>query len=1101
MKNKIFLLIFILSFLFPIFVFSGEPHCTTRNYTEFAATKEGCGDTEIKQKECTEVCCDGSCNKSCGPEETISICNPWQKPKRESGASVTAWSEEDINCVPDPECFPALFVDEFRDGRGKVDPSKIHLPVKFVSYISTPGYTGWGLSCGPNQISIKILPAGISRTVGIEKFFSEYHERNTPSDRERLDQLWSSGNLGELAGFLKNFTNDDSLDDSQGTMDIKENDYQKGNVLASSSQETTSYEKYAKLKRALQYPELRKQIEYFIFLKESIEISEYFKNNPDPITGETIDQAYCGYYGGRNPRIGIGNSEPLQTVKITYSPSQDREVGPCKIPINATNTVLLAYCRDGNCSPNFGATSFHTVDAPEPIGILAFKKDDIEEIRDERNEKEIKTSFSTKVSRWVDPDWNGPEAVKIPPELGGDFVDFQFCGQEKIKTLNSPFDFRALYVGKKMIFDSTAGCPKDPELEEIEEALPKTCVSTKEKCICDEKPQWCKIDCGFIKWDEGWDICHPIQRPESLRIDFNEPYLQGKNKEDDLPSSTSCPPYYPFAAEWNVNLASKEEIKLDWIDDPYYKVSSVDLPFPEKLWKWDLRLQYFPASPIINVWQVKYKNSQHWSQKWHFVLGTDVPLKAEEEKIGEKIYKTIFKKIDSDYFRSTIRFDPLYHPLEDGDRNLVFNRLQKLVFSFLPRTLSYKIEIKNKNGNSLKFLPIFVHLRYRKLILNQIKSFNLWEIWPCLKDPPDAQPSNEVRLNKEFSISISPSKDEWGNETLFKVTIYTKTTGAPPKNLAPPPPDPAKVPRDFTFDPVPGAASYLIEINGEKYQSINVPGKEEKPAKYFANLKTEGDYKWKVRSCADQCSTTTEEYLHCGTPSEEVKFHGCPLPPPPPISPSLGETFLKGSNVSLNWERVTCNDAKIYYQLIVSYTPSQDEKNCKAEKIVDGEILEENGYLLSNLNCLGSYFWQVRTCLDKECKEAGNWLTGQFFNISLNLPPKGGGEFGGVGTCKKIAPDCPPEGCGLSEIPKLIFNILNCLLWTGIPILIIIGIGTTGFTLIFLSGNVKLVERIKEIWRGIGIGTLIMLFGWTILNLIFTILGWKESFGKWWNPM
>ena len=1121
-------------------------------WKEYKAERPGCGDVLIWRRECRWVCencitTDGeevcaSWKKEC-PQNKVkraAICNPWQKPKRDG--NVTQWREKKIKCKADPECFGQIAVKEFRDGRGKVTSTEIHLPTKFYFEIPTPDKTGWGLSCGPN--SLLVQTKDFSRILNIKEAFSTESTFYATSDRAILDELWAGNDFEELANFLIQFTGDSSLKANSGEMKIKANVAKSQdtqiNVEYSSNTKITLHRPYEKLKRAKEEKEIKKQIEYFIHFLEELDIKRYFQRAPHPLTGETIDTTYCGHLGGRHPKLT--KAETLLVSKNIYSPSQDRKVGPCTIEEGKENFVRLKFCLDTKCGPDqVPEVPFATVNAPEPIGILAFKRDKIDWLVAINPLTGLKKNvfWGAKITRWIDTDWNGDGWPEIPKEEA-DFIDFQFCGQDQIDLFKSPFSFRALYRGKKLIFDPGKGCPKDPELAELEERAPESCVDVNEPCICDEKPQWCEIECGKVAWID-LDICHPVQNPESLRIPVGEiPNIEEfirKNRSDEEPRD--CTSSYPFLSVYGLFLAETEEISLDWPDDPYYGV--LDITYPIDLWKWDLHglMQYFPASPILNIWQVQKTDEKYWSQKWHFKLTTKVPLKQKEQPIWLGLLKAEIVPMEVKDFQETIAFLPEYLPVFNENGEIVFNRLQHLEFKPTPRTLSFKIKIccPLAGGECLKFPPIFTHLRYRKLpgiLQSQLKNFTFWEVWPCLKYPGcrKGESINKFRLDRPYTFHISPCVDEWGKVCIWDVKLNIRSTGAVPKNLSPPPPDLTKVPRFLKVDPVAGAVSYILEINHkELFYGKTVgecednkckdpeTGEEKECEKGYCpekemfwmkmDLKEENKYKWRIRSCADFCSLIDKkEYLHCGEYSEPVEFLGCKFSPPSlPSSPEIAKTFLPGS-VLLSWEKVSCYESPIFYQLKVAYAKSAREKREGCQKMHNKDIidtiLQTPQFTLSNLSCYGTYYWQIRACLDPDCeKETGRWSPVWYFNIAPELPPGGaGGGFWGLGTCKKLAPDCGLKGCTIKDIPKLIFNILNCLLWTGFPVLIILGIAATGFVLILFATRAELLERIREMWRGILIGGVIMFFAWTLLNIIFLILGWrKEIFGDWWNPL
>jgi hypothetical protein len=51
----------------------------------------------------------------------------------------------------------------------------------------------------------------------------------------------------------------------------------------------------------------------------------------------------------------------------------------------------------------------------------------------------------------------------------------------------------------------------------------------------------------------------------------------------------------------------------------------------------------------------------------------------------------------------------------------------------------------------------------------------------------------------------------------------------------------------------------------------------------------------------------------------------------------------------------------------------------------------------------------------------------------------------------------------------------------------------TGVRIYFSFGSSEVIERVKSIWKAVGIGWLVMLLSWTIVNLIgktFKLPGW-----------
>ncbi|MEM2174831.1 MAG: hypothetical protein QXI58_04335, partial [Candidatus Micrarchaeia archaeon] len=346
--------------------------------------------------------------------------------------------------------------------------------------------------------------------------------------------------IGALADFLFQFTEDSSLKSSSGGYLIVSSQAPSPDILNRLSStsvipwahslnlKTTSGVNYEKLKRALwgrlspsefnydlyhiEVLQRRKQIEYFIHFKECKETKD-----PKSKIGKKIkelSEKYCGKYNGRDPSLSVTDlvndlRKAEEEVAFLYSPSQDKEVGPCKIKTNVNTgnsprghffTIELSaeisklnYCTSGSIGSKFYLVN----NTPEPIGILVFRiydpgywdtrnytinfsptsTDSFSLSRNQVVQKifwEFSTSstssysfFRAVIERWVDPDWNGPDFLDVAkthvkaneknftipsylPIAGADFVDFQFCTQDQ-PTINLGFQIRNQYRGEILL--------------------------------------------------------------------------------------------------------------------------------------------------------------------------------------------------------------------------------------------------------------------------------------------------------------------------------------------------------------------------------------------------------------------------------------------------------------------------------------------------------------------------------------------------------------------------------------------------------------------------------------------------------------------------
>jgi len=336
-----------------------------------------------------------------------------------------------------------------------------------------------------------------------------------------------------------------------------------------------------------------------------------------------------------------------------------------------------------------------------------------------------------------------------------------------------------------------------------------------------------------------------------------------------------------------------------------------------------------------------------------------------------------------------------------------------------------------------------------------------------------------------------------------------------------------------------------------------------KKSELDADLRKNGYYYYKIKTCADDCDEKDQNSisLQCGTSHTKV-FYGCRLDPPTNVSPKSGQQFLStevqegGEPIALSWDKIPCKDApELYYEYKVKYSNPVDCQKIKKvlrQKCEDIQASPECKNLLDDstvvlphdsrdpdpvhktylikssnsdtspislppfsLKCLGGYTWEMRACLvydwpSNTCwkQEAGAWSSLGYFDGSFNVVleksaqlPQGGSGFG---TCQDLIPSCN-NGCTAADLPKiavgLIANVINCILWTLFPLGLFGLVLYTGIVFYFALGAPETLERVKLIWKAGGKGFLWMFFAWTILNIIFQVLGWqKGTFGDWFNP-
>jgi len=398
-------------------------------------------------------------------------------------------------------------------------------------------------------------------------------------------------------------------------------------------------------------------------------------------------------------------------------------------------------------------------------------------------------------------------------------------------------------------------------------------------------------------------------------------------------------------------------------------------------------------------------------------------------------------------------------------------------------------------------------------------------------------------------------KYENGSSKIYGFLLKSRITGKPPsfpfeeETSGPPPPKKIRIPHYFNWDASLGAASYWLKIEEkEVFHPDLLEVKTLKSNKWIDWLKEDTPYYWQVKTCADLCQKKDENFLQCGEWSEKIgPFIGYYLDPPSEML--SGIQFLPDEEITLWWKPIAkgtdCTHLKITYKGgifekrkdCIEKAMSTPEGYILLDQILKGnvdgkfviqkdlfptstEIYEDKTTGVRTNICLGNYYYQLRYCTGEdcykkkeeckkpeeckkeggnyldcvdcyysaECKEAGPWSYLSSFEIVTRKYGMGGG--GGFGTCKNIIP-CTK--CNFSDIPKIISNIISCVLWTLSPIAMVLLLLYTGIRIYFSFGSPEAIESAKSIWKAVGIGWLIMLFSWLIVNLIgkaFKMPGW-----------
>ncbi len=327
-----------------------------------------------------------------------------------------------------------------------------------------------------------------------------------------------------------------------------------------------------------------------------------------------------------------------------------------------------------------------------------------------------------------------------------------------------------------------------------------------------------------------------------------------------------------------------------------------------------------------------------------------------------------------------------------------------------------------------------------------------------------------------------------------------KTTGEPPTEFTITPKEPGgariALPATFGWNDVPGAASYVLRL-GEQ-QSLNTIPKVQN-SRLVVDYPTiapnagfpEAVFFWSVRTCADKAS------FQCGAWSEFQPFVFAPLQAPAVLEPTSTQTEFFGKSTAFKWTKDFGSNFFTYQLNFLGPSAEEKSPSCQTPRPVAEGFTEQTNTPL-RLRCLGQYEFGVNACIDKTCEVAGPQETQQFSVEKFE------GKAGGLIPCDANN-DNPAtiglderEPCELKHLFLLVHNLVDFALWKLSLVLLIAMTAFTGFTVYTSFGGMEVTSRVKSIWRAVGIGFLILLFSWFLLNLLLGVVGFQVNvFGKW----
>ena len=332
--------------------------------------------------------------------------------------------------------------------------------------------------------------------------------------------------------------------------------------------------------------------------------------------------------------------------------------------------------------------------------------------------------------------------------------------------------------------------------------------------------------------------------------------------------------------------------------------------------------------------------------------------------------------------------------------------------------------------------------------------------------------------------------DDWS--PLYKFTI----TGNAPELVSPS--GTVVPPIDFKWKDVPGAKSYVFKVQGEGIDKEIKTRSNSIEIEYSDDFifKMNSNYKWMVKTCADG------EGLKCGDYSNSLEFV-IKLDAPTNLEPENKTLSLYESRGSdLTWESVLGVET---YEISFNYAKGEEEASKFCESLTQKEnIVSANNYFFSP-QCLGTYTWKVRSCFSDNCKEGtfSDWSDSKTFTIFQNINPETGEKVSeSNNNTKSIVPCGRPlddpetpwnerESCSISHFLIILNNIFDFALGMLVPLILAGSMVYSGIKFFTAMGNPNIIAEIKNLWKYIGIGILIILFSWTAVDFFLTFIGYN----------
>ncbi len=354
----------------------------------------------------------------------------------------------------------------------------------------------------------------------------------------------------------------------------------------------------------------------------------------------------------------------------------------------------------------------------------------------------------------------------------------------------------------------------------------------------------------------------------------------------------------------------------------------------------------------------------------------------------------------------------------------------------------------------------------------------------------------KLQLDKIYTWRVKPCWDYESKEcedAAWSKTFTFRTTGRPPiPESMKPEGSNVGLPAIFTWENVPGAKSFVFQIEGN---GINLERTviDPKVADIGSpDLKPEKTYVWKVKTCAREAGELCGEWSE--TKSITISAIGAPTNPNPPDGSTIYSDELPKD---LTWDKV---DGAGAYRTTITYTAKDADETSECPTGTSKEQIVLGPAHQISSSCLGTYVWQVQSCLDTECKLLGG--TGPEWTLNIKQNPDNAKTTGGLVICGRNYdnPDTSwneRNACNIGHIFLMLQVIFEFFLFRLSIVILVILVLITGVIFYTSLGDAATIQRVKSLWRAAGLGYLIVLFGWVVVSVLLTVLGFQ--FGSWWK--